>query len=160
MSPYRRYRRYDARRYAVQLQHRLGRRGTILLLLGVIWIATGIQDAIGPPSDDYALLSDRLPIVGKPLLTELRAATWVTTGAAAMVFAWRRHDAWGWVALYVMTSYRLIAYGLDATGWWSDAPSNGRGWVGVLIWLSILIVLAVCSGWPETDREGGADDTH
>lgn len=153
MSPYRKYRRYDARRYAVQLRCRLGRRGTVLACLGFLWVCTGIATLSAPGSTEYPLLSDVGP------LEEIRGAVWIITGCIAIVCAGRRQgDDWpGWIALYVMVAYRLLAYAHGYILWL--APWDGgteRGIIGVLAWAVALVPIAVCAGWEEPPaRTGG-----
>ena len=155
MSPHRRYRRYDARRYILQLKCRLGRRGTVLACLGVLWVCTGIATLTAPGSEDYPLLTDVGP------WEDIRGAVWIATGCIAIVCAGRRQgDDWpGWVALYVMVAYRLLAY-LHGYGLWllSDGGTS-RGIIGALAWATALVPIAVCAGWeePPTRTDG---DTH
>ena len=138
------------RRIITAAQHRLGRRGTILALLGAMWIATGITTLLAPPAPAYLLLT---------VATEARAAAWIVTGAVAMAHAVRPsgHDAAGWVALYVMAAYRAIAYGWGLVTFLllPDPGGSLRALFGALTWAAILVILIVCAGW----REDTGDDT-
>lgn len=122
----------------------LGRRGIILATLGVVWIITGLATLIAPdPSAAYPLLSTMHP---------LRGSLWIITGVAAIVYAHRPQgkDAAGWVALYVMAAYRVIAYGHGLLLWvLGDPDATFRAIFGVASWCALIVVIRVCSGWPE-----------
>ena len=147
MSPYRKYSRLDPRYHWGRAHHDLGRRGTVLLTLGVLWVCTGLSVIGAPGSRDYPLLTDVGP------WENVRGAAWIVTGAVAIVCSRRRQgDDWpGWLALYAMVAYRIVAY---AHGWvlWALPGVEGgtpRGIVGVLAWAVALVPIAVCSGWEE-----------
>lgn len=154
MSPYRRYRRWDARRYAVQLRCRLGRRGTVLACLGFLWVCTGIATLTTPGSADYPLLTAQGPA------ELIRGAVWIITGCIAIVCAGRRQgDDWpGWVALYGMVAYRIAAYLHGYVLYLMGEGGTSRGIIGVLAWAVALVPIAVCAGWeePATRPEGDA----
>lgn len=131
-------------RHARRYLRRLGRRGVILATLGVLWIVTGAVTLIAPdPSAYYPLLS----VWHVP-----RAVAWVVTGAVAI---WAAHqpqgrDAYGWVGLYLMAAYRVLAYGhvllLMA---FDQTDATLRATFSLAAWLALLVVIRVCSGWRE-----------
>lgn len=143
--PYRRYHHADPRRHITHLRLILGRRGAALAFLGVLWICTGLSTWLVPPSSSYLLLSDG---------EILRGGAWVATGIVALLHAPRRqgHDALGFLALYLMPAYRVIAYGLGFLDWVAHGvggPGDPRGLVGVLAWLVVLVFVVLVAGWPE-----------
>ena len=123
---------------------RLGRRGIILATLGTLWIVTGVVTLDAPdPSAYYPLLS----VWHVP-----RAIAWVTTGAVAV---WAAHqpqgrDAYGWVGLYFMAAYRVIAYGhVLLLVVFDHTDATLRAALSLTSWLALLAVIRVCSGWRE-----------
>ena len=133
-------------RATARARARLGRRGTLLALLGAIWIATGITTLIAPPSPGYLLLN---------IATEAQGVAWIATGMVALWCANRPsgHDALGWIALYIMAAYRVLAYGWGLVEWaiTVDAGGSLRAAFGALVWVAVLIILVVCAGWPEPE---------
>lgn len=144
--PYRRFKRSDPRRYSVQLATILGRRGSVLFLLGVIWVFQGIATYTFQEPSAYPLLNDyHIP----------RTLGWIVTGFAAIWFSFSRqgYDAFGFLALYIMGAYRIIAYGWEFL-LWALPPEGGnpRGIVGVFSWFVIVSLLYVVAGWKEVEE--------
>lgn len=137
--PHRRLAR-RTRRYS----HRLGRRGLILSTLGTLWVVTGAVTFVAPD-----------PIAAYPLLSgwsALRAATWVVTGAVAIWAAHQRQgrDAYGWVSLYLMAGWRVVAYGHGfLLVLFGHPEATLRSILNLAAWLALLVVIRVCSGWRE-----------
>lgn len=156
MSPYRRYRAGDPRRYATHAHLILGKRGEALLGLGILWVAIAATVVAAPGAHGYVLLSvDDGP----------RAAAWIVTGVTAAVMAWRSDaDAIGFVALYIMPAYQVVAYAVGFIDWLLDGvggDGNPRGIVGAVAWLSVCYLLLVIAGWREPqnvtdEREAGS----
>lgn len=114
----------------------MGRRGAILLGLGIIWIGRAAAVLLAPDSPKYALLSS---------WTEPRAAAWAATGIVAIICAWlpQGRDRSGFLGLYLMPLYRFLAY---LVGGLAGEP---RGWVGALAWAGVMYLIVVIAGWPE-----------
>lgn len=127
---------------------RLGRRGTILALLGVAWILQGISTFFNEPSPSYPLLNE-YPII--------RGSAWILTGLVSIWYAKKPqgHDIAGFVSLYLMAAYRIIAYGVSFVLWLLPGgfEGNPRGIVGIFSWATIIILLIAVSGWSENDQE-------
>ena len=152
MSPHRRYRHGDPRRTTTRVRvwwQRLGRRGQVLVGLGVTWVLTGLTVMATPPSKSYLLLS---------VAPGARAFGWVATGVVAVAFAGKRQgdDTPGWFALYVMAGYRVLAYAHGFLDWSvgphiPGLPGDGdpRGIVGMLAWGVIAWLIYKVAGWPE-----------
>ena len=122
----------------------LGRRGMILATLGTFWVITGLATWVAPdPSAAYPLLATA---------HTLRATVWVATGIIAIIYARRPQgrDAAGWLALYFMAAWRVIAYGHGFLLWCVGAEgASFRAIFGIASWASLIVVIRVCSGWPE-----------
>ncbi len=123
----------------------LGKRGEVLLLLGIAWILIGIGAAIvPPPAEDLLFLHIPVPI---------RAALWCGTGLVAIGYAWMprvRSDGWGFVALYLMPAVRAVSYFIA----WVDFTADGRsgyryGWLSALFYTVFIGIVVVCAGWRE-----------
>ena len=146
--PWRHYSRTDPRRYGTWLRVRLGRRGSFLALLGVVWVLQGVAALTAPESSSYILLA-----AGE----EWRGVAWITTGALAIAYAGRPQgeDAPGFLALYVMAAYRVAAYGLGLLLWLipGGEPGNARGSIGVLAWAVVIIAILIVAGWRENEED-------
>ena len=150
--PYRQYSKANPARYYTRLMLALGRRGAVLFFLGVTWVFQGISTYFNEPSPSYALLDGN---------EFLRGTAWVITGLGAMLYAKRPQgfDVWGFISLYIMAAYQIIAYGLGFVLWIVPGGYDGnpRGIVGVFSWASILILLIAVAGWKENELEVGDD---
>lgn len=123
----------------------------MLLILGVIWVFFGISAIIDPhPSGrtDLSLFHEALPSC-------LRATLWMGTALVAVSSAWRtagRRDDWGYMALILMPIVRAASY----TWAWvihlihGGADGAPNGWLGAIVWGTVVILVFTISGWPET----------
>lgn len=145
--PWRTYRRTDARRYITHMRHILGRRGSFLMLFGLVWIMQGIGALTAPDSDTYVLLADG---------NTWRGVAWITTGAIAITYSNRPQgqDAPGFLSLYLMAAFRVIAYGYGLFLWVVPGghPGDPRGAIGMLGWTTIIIAILIIAGWREEDE--------
>jgi len=148
--PWTRYKRADPRRHITHLKTVLGRRGTVLALLGVVWVFMGISVLVAPESPTYLLLT----VASLP-----RGILWIVTGVVAIMCASapQGRDAIGFLSLYLMAWYKVLAYALGAYFWVITGGEDGdlRGTIGAAAWLTILLLILIVSGWRETD-EGDA----
>lgn len=131
----------------------VGRRGTVLLMLGVVWLLLGYSVFLsmdiptGAPEGGFHL----------SIPADVRGLLWTLTGVTAMCAAFRPpgfSDAFGWTALYVMPAVRTVSY---LSGWldWIvpfGTPGHERGWVPAITWAVIVVLIATCAGWPEPAR--------
>lgn len=135
-----------SRRVYVYARTVLGRRGSMLTLLGLAWAVNGLAVPFRREPDYLALLNAwEWP----------RAAMWVVTGVVAIVMARRREDRAGWVALYIMAAYRALAYGVGAVtlvlgvdgpaGLHEVASAASRA----ATWVAVVAAIRICSGWRE-----------
>lgn len=151
---YRRYLRVDPRRYMFHYLTKFGRRGAVLTILGIMWIATGIGIMITPPSEVYFLLSG---------WKWLRGLVWIGTGLLALWFARKPQgeDALGFGALYLAPAFRVVAYGTGGINYLIEpefgAGGSARAIVQVFTWTTIIIVIAVMAGWSEPEPRATED---
>lgn len=132
------------------VRRRLGRRGAALLILGIIWVMSGVQDIHTHPAPvpNYWLYSNT------PWWAQ--AAGWIITGAIACWAAFLRQgrDAIGWVSVYVMAAFALVVY-VDAVAEAIGDP----GFVAVALSgvrnVAFVSLIAVLSGWREPVRFSG-----
>lgn len=145
--PYRRFQKKDPRRYFAWLIVKFGRRGTLLILLGSIWVLQGVG-VFSAPESSYALLSGwNFP----------RGVAWIVTGIIGIWAANKRmgDDAVGFISIYIMAGYRVLAYLHEFIRWawpWGD-PGEFRGLFSALAWSTVLVAIIVISGWPEPEPE-------
>lgn len=129
---------------------RLGRRGSVLLILGIIWIIQGVGALIAPPIYDPSSSALLYLLIPGPV----RFTMWASTGIAAIVYAWRKPpkaDGIGYAALVVMPIERAFSF---AWAWFVSIvgdPGEGldRGWISAFAWWSIVVFIATIAGWPE-----------
>lgn len=130
---------------------RVGRRGAVLTLKGIMALLYGYGLLVQPIQDTRGV---RLLLQLMPL--QAWAWTWVAAGSVAIVCAWLRpgRDWPGFAAIYLIVSPWSLAY---LTSWW--LYGNPRGWAAAVIWAAFGGVAAICAAWPEPlhDR-GGADE--
>lgn len=150
----------------------LGRRGACLVLIGTALIVIGIGIEFDPPPrrEGVMILHELLP-------HWLRAALWALTGAVAVWVGGRarlnRDDTWGFVAIMIMPIERCASFAVSwamyvatdlANRWLPEVPTIGydRGWYSALVWLVVVLLLQMISGWrnptppvaPDADVEG------
>lgn len=126
----------------------IGRRGTVLLILGLMWVLIGFYVATG--SDEHS------PYYMLSHASAFRAVGWWVTGVVAIVAApmAQGRDRWGFLALYLMAAYRFAAQGAGFVDYLDDAhggPSDAKSILGCILWGSMLALIVVVSGWRESD---------
>lgn len=127
-----------------RLPARLGRRGAILTLKGVIASLYGYGLLIEPlPSRSVVRPIDWLPLSGW-------AVAWMCAGATALVCAWlgQDHDWPGFLAVWLVTVPWALSFLLS---WWPFGD-NPRGWITAAIFGAFGLVCLVAVGWPEPGR--------
>jgi len=129
----------------------LGRRGTVLLILGVIWFFIGISTLIDP----YASGGPELGLFHQALPPWLRATLWMGTALVAVASAWRtagKRDDLGYMALILMPTVRAASFTWAWIIHLIPGVPNGdpNGWLGAIVWGTVTVLVFTISGWPET----------
>ena len=134
--------------------HRVGRRGAVLISYGILWCLFALATAAEPSRGSANLLHERIP-------DRITAAIWLVTGLVAIVHAWAppgRSDAPGFIALYLMPTFRALSYVL---GWIDSFDGHGgsaRGWLAALFYVAFMSTIVIVAGWKEPAPEpDGAD---
>lgn len=149
---------------------RLGRRGAMLLLLGLTYVLLGYREL---------LMSS--PVVAGAwhflVPTWVRVAAWAGTGLIAVGYAvgresrarrpharprwWWGTDAFGWLALYIVPALYITSYGGSCLVWVvfdyllgtvpPTLPLHGdpTAWTAALLRVPFILVTLICSGWKE-----------
>lgn len=127
---------------ARRLTHRLGRRGALLTLKGIIATLYGYGQLVEPLRDRRGLC-----LLLKLLPLEAWAAAWMTAGIIALVCAWLppRKDWPGFLAVWAITAPWSMSF---LVAWW-PLGEYPRGWVAALIFGSFGAVCLVAIGWEE-----------
>lgn len=128
---------------------RVGRRGAVLSLKGLMALLYGYAQLIAPAVDTR----------GMHLLLQLMpprcwAWAWMTAGSVALVSAWLR-QGWDWLGfagIYLVAAPWSLSY-LASWGLYD----NARGWIAALIWAAFGGVAAICTGWAEPPRAHRGD---
>ena len=127
---------------ARRLTRRLGRRGALLTLKGIVATGYGSGQVVQPTGDRQGLT----------LLLQLAPLgwwgwAWITAGVIALACAWLRqpHDWPGFFAVWLIASAWAGAY---LASWWPLGESP-RGWVIALIFGAFGSVCLVAIGWDE-----------
>ncbi|MEU0332243.1 hypothetical protein [Streptomyces sp. NPDC006193] len=127
---------------ARRLRKKLGRRGALLTLKGVIATLYGYGQLTTPTADERGifLLLKLMPFTGWAWL-------WVLAGATALVCAWlpQRRDWPGFLAVWGVTAPWAGAY---FAAWWPLAESK-TGWIPAAIFGAFGAVCLVAIGWDE-----------
>lgn len=127
--------------------HQIGRRGAILLTMGILWLIIGLGSIFDPTPGTQDLLVNAVP-------SEIRVSLWVTSALIAIGHAFRppgTSDAVGFLALYAMPAYRAAMYLAD----WVDlfvpwgGPGYDRGFVTGAFYIALVTAVAICAGWKE-----------
>jgi hypothetical protein len=130
---------------ARRIARRLGRRGQALLVLGLAFLFVGIETLLSPdpiPPDRF-LLHALIP-------SDVRAAIWIVSGGLAIAAAWRRGgDGFGFAALVVPLVIRSVSLLWSTVAYLVGATSWPLGWTGAIIWLLLLALVLLISGWAE-----------
>jgi hypothetical protein len=130
---------------ARRLRKRLGRRGALLTLKGLMAAGYGAGQVVEPTGDQ-----DGLTLLLKAASLQAWGWAWITAGAIALGSAWlpARRDWPGFLAVWLIATPWAMAYLLS---WW-PLGSNPQGWVVASLFGAWGGVLLVAIGWDEPDR--------
>lgn len=120
---------------------RIGRRGAVLSLKGLMALLYGLSQLLGAPHDQLGI---RLLLGLMP--ARCWAWAWITAGVVALVAAWLRQgrDWPGFAALFLIVAPWSLSY--LASSWLYDNP---KGLPVALIFAAFGGVAAVAAAWPE-----------
>lgn len=128
-----------------RIAHRVGHRGAVLTLLGLVALLYGVGLVITPIPNP----------VGLRLLLRLWSlhgwgVTLIVAGSIAILSAPLRQgrDWLGWTALVLVWTPWSLAY---LVSWWPDGD-NPRGWISASIFAAFAGVPAVGARWDEPVR--------
>lgn len=130
--------------YAVA--HRVGHRGSLLILLGSIALLYGISLITTPPGPHPPGL--QLLLGWMPL--HAWGVTLATAGAIAVLCApvGQGGDWPGFAALTLAWLPWSLSFFVS---WWPQG-TNPRGWVSGLVFIALALIPAVCATWTEPQR--------
>lgn len=130
---------------ARKLSRRLGRRGALLTMKGIIATLYGYGQIVQPAPDQRGLC-----LLLKLMSLNAWAAVWMAAGITALVCAWLppRRDWPGFLAVWAITAAWAMAYLMS---WW-PLGENPRGWIGALVFGAFGAVCLVAIGWEEPPR--------
>jgi len=140
-------------RHLARLRDKLGRRGLVLLMFGLVWVGQGFAVRQQPYSigDHPVLAFEYVPVA-------VRVALWLVSGLFAVYVALTgspERDRHGYTVLVVLPIERSLSY---AFGWVEYMlPTEGGyagGLRGALTWLGVTVAIMVIAGWPEPQRQG------
>jgi len=153
------YRRFHIER--LKFARRLGRRGMLLLLFGIVWAMVGITNIL-IPQDRFSspgIGPDRfLQILDGPELS----LAWVIAGGIAATVGFfhdrrvfNKHEAYGWNAILTMPLVWVMCLVWSFATWIVTDGEGGRanGLYGALVWTVVSLVIMVVAGWPEEKFE-------
>lgn len=143
---------------------RLGRRGAMLLVVGLTYVLVGIGEFVREPLTVNGAWHLLVP-------AGIRGWAWIVTGLFAAFFAlsrpnrndvttaWWREDTSGWLALYWLPTVHILSFGYAWVLWLvtdhANFPTQGDplAWYNAARQLPFIVVVLICSGWPDKPRK-------
>lgn len=131
---------------AGRVARRLGRRGTVLTLKGLIATLYGYGQIVAPQPDRrglHLLLLTRIPLCAW-------AGLWIAAGVVALACAWLGEDRdWpGFLAVWLISSSWSLS---NFVAWWPLGLAP-RGWIASVIFGAFGLVCLIVVGWTEPGR--------
>lgn len=130
------------------LAAKLGRRGGVLFVLGLVFLIIGLKSILAPAEDDGRfILYTFLPV-------PIRGALWIIPATLAIFSSFRRgsgRDGLGFMALVIPATVVAFSYVWSFVGYLFGATDWPLGWSSAAIWISILLLVLLVSGWREPD---------
>lgn len=144
------------RRWLPRHPRDIGKREQMLMMLGFIWIMIGLSTLDSSGTRPASLLHEHIPL-------DWRGGAWVLTGLLAIAAAWRppgTHDTFGWGALYIMPTLRVVSYLIAWIASWEWLPLDmwgltdayDDGWRFAAVYLAQSLTVLICAGWPNPIR--------
>ncbi|SCF42631.1 hypothetical protein GA0070563_112106 [Micromonospora carbonacea] len=126
-------------RAVARLHHKVGRRGTALLVFAALDVAYGLRLASASPDAQpfYAWLHGILPLWPWAVL-------WIAIAVVCALGSVRNCDR---VAFTAAIGIKVLWFSLYLSGWvLGDVPD---GWVSAVVWGSFAMCVWLIAGWPE-----------
>lgn len=136
-----------AKRRALALRHRIGRRGASLLFLALLDTVYGAGLAF---ITDLGRVNATYQFVAKVAPLEAWAAAWFVVGAVCLAQAFTLRDQ---LAFGCAVALKMTWGGVTLLGWLLHGVP--RGYISATIWLAFGAWVFIISGWSEDDRDGG-----
>lgn len=149
------YRRLHIER--LKIAKRLGRRGLLLLMMGMAWFGLGLSNLL-IPSDRFSapgLGNDHiLQILDGPGFNAL----WVIGGFIAMIVGgfhdrrvFNKREAWGWNAVLTLPLMWVCFFVWSFVVNLVSHGEGGRpqGLYGAIVWTLVSVIIMIMAGWPE-----------
>lgn len=144
-----------------KLIKRLGRRGILLLLLGISWILVGVTGIVFPTdrfsspgigADTILQMLDSAPVYFLWIIAGSIAAFTGTLHDRRVINA---HEALGWNAVLTPPMFWLAFYIWSFFIWSVTHGEEGRaqGLYGSVVWTVISFIIMIIAGWPEEKFE-------
>jgi len=132
------------------LSDRLGRRGAVLLLAGLLWVVIGVS-VPGAPLSPYEPVHESFPM-------PVRVGLWVLPGVVAVAAAWRPRgapDGWAYALLIAAPLVRSASWaGTEVQHLWPGGELGyDRGYVSAASWLAVVGFVLITAGWPEAPNQ-------
>jgi hypothetical protein len=124
----------------------LGRRGGVLLVFGVMYAVLGVKAFVEPTLDDGRfVLYAMLPVAARALLWLIPAAL----ALGSLILRKRVGDGAGFAALVLPAGTMAFSYVWSAVAHLFGITDWAFGWSSASIWLLILALILIVSGWGE-----------
>lgn len=145
---------------------RLGRRGSLLFLIGLSWVGTGTTNLLFPSdrfSSDGDGTDEILQIFDHPYMGFL----WIFAGLFATVGAltyrsrrFSRMEVLGWNAILTPALTWLCLSLWSFMTFLVTEGSEGRGQSAYasIIWVLVSAIIMIIAGWPENDVNNGSEE--
>ena len=124
----------------------LGRRGAMLLTLGLTYLFIGYSVTVRPVPDLPGVFHLDIPM-------PVRVGIWWVAGLVACIGAFKRRDKFAWLALYGPPALRIVSYGAGVALWLVSGGTDGTrdAWVFALGQVPLIVTVIICSGWREPE---------
>lgn len=141
---------------------KLGRRGLILVLIGIIWILVGVNiyqfpiERFSRPGPGGVLEFMEKPYIG--LLWAIAGIIAVATGILHYLQRVAERDAIGYNALLTPALVWTLCFFWSWAAYLFGAGGNERSLAGLLAWATISLFILVIAGWPEIPEQSEKSD--
>jgi hypothetical protein len=137
---------------------RVGRRGLILIIGGLAWIAVGVTVIQTAPLSDRFTSPDAEPQTLDLFERPWTGVVWTGCGAVAVLVGAlhdrtiaAQHDAVGFNAFLIPPMMWMFCYVWSVLAYWSTGGLSGSdsGVYGLTVWTLVSLVIIIIAGWPD-----------